>query len=461
MMRTATRRRGLTGRVTALVWLCPVLAFGVMPGTARTQSPKPAPYPIDLPTALRLADAQNLDVQIARERIKVAEAHRTSAMEQFLPWLAPGVAFRRRDGVAQASPSGIIGKAAFQSYQPGLSATAQIALGDAIYNSLAARQLVKASGEALDAQRQAAALRAAEGYFDLVKANALVEVVRAALATSQDYQQQLHEAVTIGIAFRGDELRVQSQTERYQVVLRQAVAQRRIAAVDLARVLHLDPAVELAPRDAELVPLTLIDTASVADSLVTQAMRSRPELRQTEALLAASRASRNAALYGPLIPAFGAQLFTGSLGGGPDSGHSKTAAMTDYTIGVSWRIGAGGLFDIGRMNATASQLATAQLGESKLRDAVAAEVLTGLTRVRSLAEQIALSARALETANATLALTRARKEFGVGLVLEDLQAQQAVTQARSDYVTAIAEFDKAQYGLRRAVGRSTPEGTPR
>jgi outer membrane protein TolC len=36
--------------------------------------------------------------------------------------------------------------------------------------------------------------------------------------------------------------------------------------------------------------------------------------------------------------------------------------------------------------------------------------------------------------------------------LEDIQAQQAVTQARSSYVTALAEFNKAQYGLNRATG---------
>jgi outer membrane protein TolC len=126
--------------------------------------------------------------------------------------------------------------------------------------------------------------------------------------------------------------------------------------------------------------------------------------------------------------------------------------MTDLSVGVNWRIGPGGLFDFGRINATASQLATAQLGEVKLKDAVAAEVVAGLTRVRALADQIALAARALATASETLRLTRARKEFGVGIVLEDIQAQQAVTQARSDYVTAIAEFDKAQYALSRAVG---------
>jgi len=51
-----------------------------------------------------------------------------------------------------------------------------------------------------------------------------------------------------------------------------------------------------------------------------------------------------------------------------------------------------------------------------------------------------------------LRLTQERKQFGVGAVLEDIQAQQDLTRARSDYLSAVAEYNKAQYSLERAVG---------
>ena len=92
------------------------------------------------------------------------------------------------------------------------------------------------------------------------------------------------------------------------------------------------------------------------------------------------------------------------------------------------------------------------MNATKLKDGIAAEVVADLTRIRSSSDQIALSELALGTASQALQLTRARKQFGVGIVLEDIQAQQAVTQARSDYITAIAEFNKAQYALNKAVG---------
>ena len=314
-------------------------------------------YPIDLPTTLQLAGAQNLDIQLARERLSEAQANRQSAVEQFFPWITAGAGYHRRDGVAQAVPAGTISDAHYQSYYPGAALTAQMDLGDAIYKSLAAKQLVKASDQALEAQRQDTTLSAAQGYFELAKAGALVEVAREALGTSRDYQQQLHAAVSSGIAFKGDELRVQTQTEHYEIVLRQALERQRVAAAELALVLHLDSQVELVPRDTGLAPITLFATNSAMDSLVAQALRNRPELKQSQALLSAARAAKNGAVYGPLIPSVGAQAFGGGLGGGPDGGPSTFGGEGDYLVGVNWRIGPGGLFDSGRVNASKAQLA--------------------------------------------------------------------------------------------------------
>src|SRR5690242_8610383 len=47
-------------------------------------------FTIDLPTALRLANARNLDVQIARERLREAQGERDIAVSQFFPWISAG-----------------------------------------------------------------------------------------------------------------------------------------------------------------------------------------------------------------------------------------------------------------------------------------------------------------------------------------------------------------------------------
>lgn len=435
----------------ALLYATCLCAFFVLE-LAQADTTNTAPYIIDLATTLRLAGAQNLDVQIARERLKEAEANHSSAIEQFLPSISPGIGFHRRDGVAQAVPSGVISDAHFQSYSPGVTIGAQITFGDALYNMLSAKQLVKANDQALQAQRQDSALAAVKAYFDLAKAKALVDVVTQAIDISRSYQQQIHTAVDSGIAFKGDELRVQTQTEHYEITMQQALEQQKVAATVLAQVLHLDPTIELVAEESELVPITLVDTNLALDTLVNQALEARPELKQGDSLIAAAKATQNGAVYGPLIPSLGAQVFGGGLGGGPDGGPSTFAGEADYTVGLSWRIGPGGLFDRGRLHTTEAQLAATRLSNLKLKDSITAEVVTTLARMRSASVQIGLAKRNLETAEEMLRLTRDRKQFGVGIVLEDIEAQQASNQARSDYFTAVAEFNKAQFALDRAVG---------
>ena len=135
-------------------------------------------YPIDLPTALRLANAQNLDIQIARERLNEAKANHESAVELFLPWISPGAAYRRHENRIQAVDGAML-DADKQSYAVGGTLTAQVELGDAVYKSLTVKQLVNAADHALEAQRQDSTLGAAQGYYDLAKAKAIVDVVRS------------------------------------------------------------------------------------------------------------------------------------------------------------------------------------------------------------------------------------------------------------------------------------------
>ena len=135
------------------------------------------------------------------------------------------------------------------------------------------------------------------------------------MKTSEDYQKQLQVAVSAGVVFKGDELRVQTQTERYEIALRQALERQRVAGAELAVVLHLDSTVELIPRDTLLVTITLFATNAPMHTLVEQALRTRPELKQAQALVSAARAAKNGAVYGPLIPSVGAQAFGGGLGG--------------------------------------------------------------------------------------------------------------------------------------------------
>lgn len=410
------------------------------------------PYPIDLPTVMRLADAQNLDVRLAETAVTEARAGYSSALERFIPSLTLGFASARHEGNTQAADGAIL-DVDKRSNVAGVTATAQVSPGEAWFSLLQSRQLVTAADEALGVQRQDAVLTAIQEYFELVRSRAQVAVVREALAASSSYEQQLGEAVRIGIAFKGDELRVRTQTQRLQIEEQQALEQERLAAARLVRTLHLDPAVQLQAADAAPLPLRLPEAGAPLATQLEQAAHDRPELRRSQAQVAAALQGKRAVTLGPLAPTLNISAFGGNLGGGRQGAASTAAGSSrDYYLGFNWRIGPGGLFDVGRIRGSEARLTAANLGDLKLRDEIARQVVEARARVDSTRQQVLLAESALASATETWRLTRERKSLGVGTVLEDIQAQQELARARTTWVMAVTDYNKAQYALRRAVG---------
>lgn len=417
---------------------------------------------IDLPTVLRLAGAQNLDVQLAREKLAEAYAAEESAIERFFPGVAPGVTYRRHDNLIQ-NTEGVIEEVHKQSYAPGGTIAAQTDIGDAIFKSLEAHQLAKAARHGFDAQRAETILAAARGYFDLAAAHEAVEIAREALRTSTDYAAEIERAVNAGIAFKGDALRVKVQQRSDEIALRRAEENARLASAKLVQILHLDPTIELMPRDASVAPLSLVSTKQPLGDLVAQALSARPETQQSAALLSAAQHAKNGAIYAPLMPSVGGEAFFGGLGGGKDSETGHFGESEDYVALLTWRVGPGGLLDFGNIHARQARLRSAAFTVDKVIDQVANEVITSQTRVRSLADQIATAKQSLSDAEEALHLGEQRKEFGVGVVLETILAQQELSRVRNDYLNIVTDYNKTQYALLRALGRlsATPSNTSR
>jgi outer membrane protein TolC len=413
---------------------------------------------IDLPSALRLAGARNLDVQLAREKFAEADAAEESAIERFFPWVTPGVAYRRHDNLIQ-NTEGVIEEVHKQSYAPGATIAAQTDIGDAIFKSLEAHQLTKAARHGLGAQQQETILTAARGYFDLAAAHEAVGVAREALRASSAYAAEIDRAVNAGIAFKGDALRVKVQQQRDAIALRRAEENVRLASAKLVQILHLDPIVELMPREESVVPVSIVSAKESLGDLVWQALATRPETQQSAALLSAAQHAKNGSIYGPLIPSVGGQAFFGGLGGGMNSETGHFGESEDYVALLTWRIGPGGLFDLGNIHAQQARLRSAALTADKVIDQVANEVVTSQTRVQSLADQIATAKQSLSDAAEALRLGQERKEFGIGVVLETILAEQDLARARNDYLNIVTEYNKTQYALLRALGRLS-QGTP-
>ena len=246
---------------------------------------------------------------------------------------------------------------------------------------------------------------------------------------------------------------MQLQSERNQSALRQAIEKQKIASTKLAQILRLDPLIELSSQDGDIAPLALIETNIALHSLVSQALTTRPEIKQSESFASAAQKAKDGAVYGPLIPTLGGQAFFGTLDGGRRGISDTSGGQQDYFIGASWRIGPGGLFDFTRTRTADSRLKIAQLNAAKHHDEIKRQVLDAYIHWQSVGDQLASTKRALSAAEEGLRLAKQRKEFAVGVVLETIQAEQDLTRSRLDYLKTISDFNTAQYALSKATGK--------
>lgn len=421
---------------------------------AESRPTPPANGVIDLPTALRLAGASNLDVEIARAKVVEARAASDAARARYFPWITPSIVVRRHEENIQAV-NGPILDADKQSLSAGLALNAQLDLGETYYQNLVAKQVVRASEAVLAGRQRDVTLRAASAYFELVRTHAAVKAAEEATKISGRHADQLTALAEAGMAFQGDVARVRAARERAELTQVRLQAEQRMSAARLAEILRLDPVVELTPAEGDVAPLTVAVPGEELGALVAKALASRPELDEATARLEAARTLRRGATQGPLIPTIGAQAAIGGLGGGP-GGSTLTRdwdTSSDLSFGVSWRVGPGGLFDRSRQRETAARERQVEFEQEKVRDVIRRQVVEQHVRLRSLATQIELAKKTLEAADQAARLSRQRRETGVGAVLEDLQAEEELARARRDYLGTVADYNQAQYALRFAIGQ--------
>jgi outer membrane protein TolC len=104
-----------------------------LPGSAK-------PLPINLPTALQLANVNSIDVALAAEQLQVAVAQLQQTRVSWLPTLYLGPDYFRHEGQIQDVAGNVTGNS-HGSFLLGAGPYAVVALSDAIFGPLAARQV--------------------------------------------------------------------------------------------------------------------------------------------------------------------------------------------------------------------------------------------------------------------------------------------------------------------------------
>ncbi len=411
-----------------------------------------APVHVNLPTVMRLAGANNDEIQFAKTKHTEVLAESKLAWQRFWPSLTLGAGYRRTDGNVQ-DIAGAVFDVSKQQYTVGPNLMIDWSPGDMYYAALAAQQRALAAEQLAEKARRDIVMQATGRYYDLLAAEASLAIIEDDLRLTQDYEKQIGGAVDAGTAFRADLLRVKTQVSRERLAIRQHQEKRDLAAAALAETLRLPADSELRPAKADLVPVRLLERKLGVATLISQASQHRPEMKAAGAVNQAAIFEKDRARVAPMIPSVLAGYGFGGLGGGYNGDVSNFDDTQNLYIGLGWKIGPGGLFDKQRQIIVGAQEEATQHLAGQIKAAIGREVVEAAAKAQSAHDQIGINDEAVAAAQEMVKLAKERQASQLGVVLEYLLAREERTRARQSRVQAVIEFNKAQHELMRAVGK--------
>lgn len=291
------------------------------------------------------------------------------------------------------------------------------------------------------------------GYYDVLLAEAIVEVSTAAYdraVVQHEAIQRFHEAGTVSDY---DVLRSKVEVTNAQPPVTQARNRLAVAKADLKRLIGL-------PRQARIRCTGSLDVdvsglPGDIESAVDVALSNRSDLKAAQLQTAMNNASIRLARgeNRPDVSLSAGYLMQAQVN---DPGF-KSLAFNDFSrswntlINVSFPV-FDGRQNSGRIMQAQADYELSSYIERQLRKQIEVDVTEASLDLVEASERVKAGAEAVELAGRGLAIARVQFEGGVSTQLELIDAQLILKQAETDHVTAEYDYATAAAKLRNVLG---------
>jgi outer membrane protein TolC len=466
-------------------------------------------FPINLATALRLADARPIIVAATGANVWVAEATLQKSKLLWVPTINLGADYTRHDGygpdlnnglnvpkgvnaLGQPSP-GNLGRPLQQNinlfyggggftwapngpnyfYQPNpgepLLPSPQFEfLADMIFQPLHDRQVLNSARWDQQAAKNDALFMTAQAYFN-------VHRFRGRYAVTIDAVQRGRQLVA-QIASLSADLVPKVEIDRARNLLADleqlAVTARqnwRIASAELTRVLRLDPRAVVEPLEHDHLQITLINPARPLDELIPIALTNRPELASHQAVVQATLVSIRQEKLRPLLPSMymnGFQTPYELLEAGAGAiGHGNTlnqwSPRDDITPQMIWAADGMGFRNLAQIKEARGMSSQQLVQLFQMQDSIAGGVTRTQADLQAAAARVAQAEREVKSAlinyNGNVEGLSQTERFGNVLVQvfrpqEVVFALQLLMSAYEHYIETVADYNTAQFAMFHELG---------
>jgi outer membrane protein TolC len=410
----------------------------------------PRQVPINLDTVLRLAEEQNVQIGVARERVNESMADNAVAARGWLPKVYAGIGYFRHEGGIQ-NEDGTLTHSSFGTLFPGVEICSEVDLREATYNRVNAERKVWQQKGELSKITTETLVEAAETYFDLLTARRAEAILRdlepyddMLLKRAKDLQKDVGDILLEG---------VRAEIAGRQQAVKKLHQQGDAASAKLVYLLGLEPLTQLVPLDEVPAPIDVVDASPEPAVLVDRALTAGPGVRELQSLLAVIQDGM-ARLEGAraFVPKICLNAVEGAFGAGPGSRLDWDNRL-DVGIHARWNL-TEFITAHDQRRAADSRLQQAQLSYQDLRGKLALSVTEARTAILSGREQIKFGEEQVRHAGRLLELSNTRLKENVpgSSTTEVLTGMRGLELAHITYLQAIAAHNKAQIRLMLMLG---------
>ncbi len=411
---------------------------------------------LDQSIQIGLQNSKQIHASLMQVKMAQAQANQVGASRFFS--LDLGATYTRLSKVPPFSvntPFGdfVISPSIFDNYNMKLSLQQPLFTGFKLSSSYdAARLSASAVEQDYTKDEQDLFLSIKNAYWALFKAISLKKVIDEDIQTVNAHLGDVQNFFKQGLATQNDVLKVQVQLSQVQLQQIDAANGVKLAMLNLNNVIGLPLSTDIKLADSVAVGDFNGVMSKPLDELVNEAYKKRPELKAMNLRVNASGKNVTAA-QGDWYP----QVFV--AGEYDYSKPNQRLLPTQNKFYGTWNVSVGLSYNLWNWGATIdkTQEAEAGLEQAKdnyklLKDAVTLDVNQSYFNFVKAREKVMVAKQTVKQAEENYRVTDEKFKQGLTLNSELLDAEVALTQARTDYVQAQADYELSLAKLDRAVG---------
>ena len=282
-----------------------------------------------------------------------------------------------------------------------------------------------------------------DGYFTMLQADNMQKLSAESVARLEDHLKNVQAQYDVGVVAKVDVLRSQVELANAKQTLIQAENSYQVAEANMNKIVGL-------PMDTNLKLDNLLVYNAYdqnMDDCLAYAAEHRPELMQAQYNVDAAKGALMVARSGhmPQVAASASQSWSDTNWPGDEKGNwgvGINVSMNVFDTGVT----------LSKIHGAEADLKKAEETYRDTVNAVNLDVRSNYLGLREAEKRISTTKLAVEQADEDYRIAQLRYMSGVGTNTDVLDAQVALTQAKTNYTKALYDYNTSKTALETSIG---------